>query len=1042
LLCSDVRYAPINANGSLVTTTYGTASTFAPTTSFNTGRNYHTTVAYNGYLYVIGGWNGAATYYNDVQYAPIYSNGTIGAWTTDGGGNFTTPRRGHASVAYNGYLYVIGGSDAGSYLNDIQYAPINTDGSIGAWTADGGGNFTDIRSTHISIAYNGYLYVMGGWNGTTRFADVQYAPINSDGTIGAWNPTTSFTTARLGHTSVAYNGYMYIVGGSSSGGYLADVQYATINSNGTVGTWNYTHDSINDGATFVSGFSTARQAHSSAAYNGYLYVMGGFNGGNLGDTQYARINSDGTVGTWATNGVSFSTSRFSHSSVSYNGYLYVMGGFGGSYRNDVQYALLQTMPARARYEKVLDTGFANTSLQDFVINGQGVCGYTVSYATASSIAGTTNRFGYTVLTNRSVAPGAAVSLGNVPGRYLRLIVTLDDQTCGTQSTITDITLNYGYLPPDAPDPTSPGQGPTVNAWNATTSFTTARNAHTSIAYNGYLYVIGGSDGGYLATVQYAPINSNGTIGAWSATTSFTTARYGHTSVAYNGYLYVIGGCSAGVCTGNQSDVQYAPINSNGTIGSWSATTSFTTGRHLHTSVAYNGYLYVIGGCSAGSGTCTTYQSDVQYAPINSNGTIGSWTTNSNSITNTRTAMTSVAYNGYLYVIGGVGGSYFADVQYATINSNGTIGAFANTTSFSTARYGHTSVAYNGYLYVIGGRQLPSNTDCKNSGSSSYCNDVQYAPINSDGTIGAWTTTAYFTTARATHTSVAYNGYLYVIGGFNGSNLADTQYAQFAASTTPIFKAFSSQQQNSYLRYKYELCYDVNCNSVVRRVDQTAGQTNWSGQDQQATTAYTGHIYPEKSTVGINTYTAPALNPGTTYFWRAYAIDPAYSNSWSSPSKVAAFTTNFTASVPALFSPANSATAVATLPSFQLAASDPTSDYLRYRIEVCSVSDCSVIVRTIDQTSSQTGWQGQGTQAGTAYNSGPLIGQSQVAVHQYQAAALSLNTQYWWRAYSIDPGGSNVWSAASSINTFTTAANSPSSKIQGGTNLRGGTRIGN
>ena len=45
----------------------------------------------------------------------------------------------------------------------------------------------------------------------------------------------------------------------------------------------------------------------------------------------------------------------------------------------------------------------------------------------------------------------------------------------------------------------------------------------------------------LNDVQYAPINANGSVGAWTATTSFNTARYGHTSVAYNGYLYVIGG---------------------------------------------------------------------------------------------------------------------------------------------------------------------------------------------------------------------------------------------------------------------------------------------------------------------------------------------------------------------------------------------------------------------------------------------------------------------------------------------------------------------
>src|SRR5207247_2547513 len=99
----------------------------------------------------------------------------------------------------------------------------------------------------------------------------------------------------------------------------------------------------------------------------------------------------------------------------------------------------------------------------------------------------------------------------------------------------------------------------------TTALTTARYTHTSVAYNGYLYVIGGFSTVYQNDVQMAPINANGTVGAWAATTAFATARYGHGSVAYNGYLYVIGGYS-GVT--HLNDVQVAPINADGTVGTW------------------------------------------------------------------------------------------------------------------------------------------------------------------------------------------------------------------------------------------------------------------------------------------------------------------------------------------------------------------------------------------------------------------------------------------------------------------------------------------
>ena len=250
---------------------------------------------------------------------------------------------------------------------------------------------------------------------------------------------------------------------------------------------------------------------------------------------------------------------------------------------------------------------------------------------------------------------------------------------------------------------------TLGSWTATTSLTTTRNGHTAVAYNGYLYVLGGYNdpvvccgAGLLNTVEYAPINANGTLGSWTATTSLTTARRAHTSVAYNGYLYVLGG------TGPINTVEYAPINANGTIGAWSATSSLTAARQLHTSVAYNGYLYVLGG-DDGTGAKNT----VQFALINANGTLGSWSgTTSLPAGMYRTA--SVVYNGYVYMVGGIGNATFAYVQFAAINT-GALGAWTATSSFTQGRYSHTSVAYNGYLYVLGGY------------SSTTFSDVQYAP---------------------------------------------------------------------------------------------------------------------------------------------------------------------------------------------------------------------------------------------------------------------------------------------------------------------------
>ena len=80
---------------------------------------------------------------------------------------------------------------------------------------------------------------------------------------------------------------------------------------------------------------------------------------------------------------------------------------------------------------------------------------------------------------------------------------------------------------------------------------------TAVAYNGYVYQIGGYAGSATAVVDYAAITSSGALAApgscagtitgyWCASTSTSNgslpaATYLATAVAYNGYVYQIGG---------------------------------------------------------------------------------------------------------------------------------------------------------------------------------------------------------------------------------------------------------------------------------------------------------------------------------------------------------------------------------------------------------------------------------------------------------------------------------------------------------------------
>ena len=308
---------------------------------------------------------------------------------------------------------------------------------------------------------------------------------------------------------------------------------------------------------------------------------------------------------------------------------------------------------------------------------------------------------------------------------------------------------------------------TLRSWTTTTSLPASTAQATSVEYNGYVYEIGGcSSTCPTTTVDYAPINSNGTLGTWTTTTSLPAATWQATSVVYNGYVYEIGGNNG---TASVVTVDFAPINNNGTLGSWTATTSLPVAINSATSVVYNGYVYEIGG-NNGSANITT----VDYAPINSNGTLGSWTATT-SLPVAINSATSVVYNGYVYEIGGNNGTAsVVTVDFAPINSNGTLGSWTTTTPLPEATNQATSVVYNGYVYEIGG----CATSCPTT-------TLDFAPINNNGTLGSWTaTTSLPATTDGPATSVVYNGYVYEIGGWNGgANVTTVDYINFLLGYT-------------------------------------------------------------------------------------------------------------------------------------------------------------------------------------------------------------------------------------------------------------------
>jgi len=159
------------------------------------------------FAYVIGG--------TETYYAARNSDGTVGGWSTTSG--LTVAQVGGQVFETHKRVFLVGGYRYGAPVSTVLTALINSDGTLGAWT-----NTYPMFSTRADFALSvtrNRVYVFGGYMDQTVGGIVtdtyEYAPINYDGTIGAWEFAGNMPNARDRCFSVYTGNLLYLIGGGS-----------------------------------------------------------------------------------------------------------------------------------------------------------------------------------------------------------------------------------------------------------------------------------------------------------------------------------------------------------------------------------------------------------------------------------------------------------------------------------------------------------------------------------------------------------------------------------------------------------------------------------------------------------------------------------------------------------------------------------------------------------------------------------------------------------------------------------------------------------
>ncbi len=239
-------------------------------------------------------------------------------------------------VHLNGYVYVIGGrsNSAPAAFSGVYFAPVNSDGSVGTWQATT--SLPVALAAHGAGAYNNRIYVWGGWLANYDGVNTcYYVNQNPDGTLGSWvlSPVTIPDSAggvvqmdAFGRGTLTLGDTLYIINGENGDGVNQfSCYYSKLTPGGDFGPWVSTTPTP-DNASWFHGVAIIEGTTQDFLYR----VAGNYRQTTESGMYRTTINSDGSLGSWVRDPADTPSARYEHAcAVVNNEYIFMMCGLTG-----------------------------------------------------------------------------------------------------------------------------------------------------------------------------------------------------------------------------------------------------------------------------------------------------------------------------------------------------------------------------------------------------------------------------------------------------------------------------------------------------------------------------------------------------------------------------------------------------------------------------------------------------------------------------------------------------------------------------------------
>lgn len=494
-------------------------------------RTGHTMVSDSSYIWLFGGTDGNLRK-NDIYRYDISSSLWQGIIPE---GQAPSPRSGSQAVLIDNLIYFFGGytKKNGDYFNDLF--EFNTEKMTWKCISLPPSSYIPSKRTdHTLCAYRTHLYLFAGYDGTTRYNDVCMYSIEEK----LWKElqVASPPETRFGHTSVVYKDKMIIFGGWNGHNTLNDV-------------WSFSFTTKQWSKVLTTGFVYPRYRHSAVTYGSSMLIFGGVNKEqqrfddliefSILTSHFFKLQTKGAQ----------PSARTFHKSCVADNYMYIVGGFDGTRRNDIYRISLQDQSP----EDFLETNplAVTKDIEEDLLSWKEIkfTGKTYSARTghtAVQIGYKIYVFGGTDETTRRNDLYAYDMMTNIWTQVETqgMVPTPRSGAKGVAFS-NSFYLFGGYTRKDGVYYNDLYRFDTVSGiWTklfCTGDTPSIRTDHTAVFYENSIYIFGGYDGKTrfndlrackLENFEWAKLPENGVQ---------PLPRFGHTAVVYNHSMYIFGG---------------------------------------------------------------------------------------------------------------------------------------------------------------------------------------------------------------------------------------------------------------------------------------------------------------------------------------------------------------------------------------------------------------------------------------------------------------------------------------------------------------------